>query len=426
MRVASFGSCLSRRIIDELELLNSEIEVISCTMQLKVSDFINTNNTFNKIDLYELAKKSSNSPEVQLNVLQQHKDISGIFRTSKNPDLYPFKTVFEGEKKVDLLLIDNFPELVFRSSVDEDKRRVFIPNVAQGTDIKLDLLDYDPLDKMVNVYNEFLSKLRRSQPNAKIFILNFPVVLSKSTNIRNRGGMFYDTVISKLPLKELNIINLKINKPMAHQMKPNYSHFNNHYYRMFAYRILGYFNDQKIDSRVRSLSTFNNDVFLNKIFSDVKSYPVRIDSYVESYIWKSRKKDEKYHVDMVDNHHEYLLLDFELILEKLNNYQSVSHEGIVEDLVTDKDCRLQESSFLNLNKCVHYLTITKEIKILFNDWQRVHSKLSDKKRINRIILLEKKAFNKDGVFIFSAEFEDKDDFISSFKEYISGLQYTLK
>ncbi len=424
MRVASFGSCLSRRIIDQLELINSNVEVVSCVMQLKITDFMNNKKSLSKIDLYELAKKSSNSLEVQLNILQQHKDIAGVFRSANNSGLYPFKGVFEGSRQVDLVLIDNFPELVFRSSRDKNKRRVFIPNIAKDSSVALELLDYDPIEGMVNDYNQFLSKLRDSQPNAKIFILNFPVSLSKSSNIKNRGNSFYRKVISRLPLEKLSIINLKMNSPMPHQMSPNYSHFNDLYYNIFAYRILGYFNNERFDDSVRSLSTTENAIFIKGIFPNAETYPVRIDSYIESYIWKSKIKDKKYHIKMGNKKPKYLLLDFELMIQKLNNYQSVSHEGILDDLVSDKELRLNECSFLNLNKCTHYLTIIKEVKVLFNDWQKID--LSDAKVINRIILLERKSYNKGDLYVFSAKFKNVSDFSYAFKEYFSGVQYKIK
>jgi len=424
MRIASFGSCLSRRIIDQLEFLNPKIDVVSCVMQLKVIDFIKTDNVFSLNDLNFIAEKSTNSLEARDNIIQQHRDVAGIFRNANKPTLTPFKYVFEGNEQVDVILIDNFPELVFRSSVDKNKRRVFIPGVVETNHELLDLQDYDSLDDMVFSYNAFLSHLRKAQPEAKIFFLSFPVSLSNSNNVKERGITFVEKIMPKLLWDEYNIINFKVNKPQVHQMNPNYSHFINQYYLIFAYRILGYFNTDNINPLIHSLSLPNNDSFLSLSSTNVKSYPIRIDTYVESYIWKSKKQDPDYHIH-VTGEYDYLLLDFYLLTTKINYYQSVSHEGVIEDLVKDQKSRLREATFLNLIKCKHYLSIPKGIKVVFNDWKNTQNKSFDQKLLKRMISFEKNISKMDNVFLFNTEFDNKKDFGYAFKEYLTGVKYWL-
>jgi len=246
IKILNYGSCFAGSVAHCLsEIFRTRYDRISSVQHNRIDNFVKAyvEQSESPVLLADIDFKLK--PSAQLVVDNQLSDVllgkSLPYGLSRDKLLHPVGAVAEG---VDLLLIDNFAELLFRSfkHVESNKRLYFHPDhiigkMSEGFTLPSDRLS---AETSITYYSDLLAWCRRSNPNALAIFLNFPIDMRSKSGLHDRILAF--RTASQTLTRESGFGVVDLCWPVETDFKDPY-HFTWKRYQQYAYIVEGLMRD---------------------------------------------------------------------------------------------------------------------------------------------------------------------------------------
>ncbi|MGR5347214.1 hypothetical protein [Vibrio mediterranei] len=311
MKVITFGSCLSRRIASMM-VAEQRAELISAVMQVKSTAFIDQRSEKHPLTLvtqvHAISAVKADAPDYQVvcnNLSQQAMNVMGTFSSATEQDLISFPQAIEGlhYPDTDLMLIDTFADVLFKSFENQDGERIFANANKMDEDFlkSWKMLDKEPVKEVVSAIESLVAYVREYQPNMRIVLLHFPFGLNPSAPTRARADELKKALTNSDVLADYGVEQMSLPTPSVDDCAPknNYHHFTGQYYRNAA-NLLGnasHCNDAMILGGGSFYRKYR-DVLKGYDIKRLSWYEQRIDSVIERDIWRSKAPVELTMVDI--------------------------------------------------------------------------------------------------------------------------------
>jgi hypothetical protein len=241
-RILNYGSCFSASVAHKLIQLYPGYLRYSSVQHVRIDVF---NDTYLRGKLNPVLKEdlSFSVKELAKSVIDNQCSDSILGRSlpygaDQGLMFHPVKAVEDG---VDVVIFDNFPELLFRVYVNEVKNKSLyfhfdhLVNSEEkgGFDLHKDRIS--PIDSMCE-YIEFFRWVKKFNPNAKAVFLNFPVDFCKKVALKPRMDDFQSASLALWNEEGFGVVNLQ-NLSVDEYTDPY--HFVGDRYRQYAYLVEG-------------------------------------------------------------------------------------------------------------------------------------------------------------------------------------------
>jgi len=238
MKIMTVGSCLSVGVANSLKEMGSYTRV-SSVQHNRIDQFVDT------LILKTLTQTTLKNNELILkseyehtNVIQNQVEDWGLGKSLPEKGdtlLHPSKVILEGQ--VDLLIIDTFPDLYFKTYYAEDKKsrlflnEVYFENIPDNYVFDTQLM---PIQEIIKNYDLLMNFVTSNNPNVKCIIINFPVNLNPKEVLRGRAMELSNSTLSLInkhenlfciPLQGIYKSDLKNRNDIHHFTGKKYSEF---------------------------------------------------------------------------------------------------------------------------------------------------------------------------------------------------------
>ena len=176
MKIATFGSCLSRYTANHyIKLYDGTVisSVYHNRSDAFIGKFIDKN--WKTIPIESLADNLKDSPDVDadnlpINILKnQYEETMGLHRLSKG---IPFLKAIENQE-IDLLIMDNYIDLGAKLVKSNNFDGLFF-KLGDIENNNLEILDYLSPDESVENMNKIIGFFKEKSPKTQIIFINFP------------------------------------------------------------------------------------------------------------------------------------------------------------------------------------------------------------------------------------------------------------
>jgi hypothetical protein len=182
MKIATFGSCLSRYTANAM-LRMFPVELVSCVFHNRSDAFLNNfvRGAYQLPDYNEVAKRLSvdivHRGNVLQSVLNQYPETIGLHNL---PEGIPFMRALQ-EETLDLIILDNYMDItpVLKIPEWDTETSLFLntANVRNADAIFVPGGQQLTINTMIRNWREMLNLMRKMQPTATIVFINFPANL---------------------------------------------------------------------------------------------------------------------------------------------------------------------------------------------------------------------------------------------------------
>ncbi|MGR5448723.1 hypothetical protein ACP3V3_02820 [Vibrio sp. PNB22_3_1] len=377
--VVTFGSCLSRRIA-ALMVREHGYKLESAVMQTKFTQYIahrdDPATVFDEITaldvLAAVREDISDYDVVCNNISQQNPRVMGTFSSAREQDLRAFDPVIKARKfgSDDVLLLDTFADILFRSSKHEKTGQMMFANVKKMQPeftASWKLQPYDSIDSIHKAIRQFCSRVRKEQPEMRIVLMNFPFGLSKSEDVQSRSQDLSERLLGCELLKRFGVEVYDLPAPLEEDCRPlgNYSHYTKTYYRNVIRMLFGQSGASDaaviIGGRVFSESKLKA---INPDLEQIQVVEQRLDTIVERDVWRSklplvlmgleRRLFEPFDL-MALPQNTTIYVEMDVMLNALNRQMSVDQVGWLSRPTKNVDL-MQEKRKLSIAKIAVMLT----------------------------------------------------------------------
>jgi hypothetical protein len=182
MKIATFGSCLSRYTANAM-LRMFPVELVSCVFHNRSDAFLNNyvRGAYQLPDYDEVAKRVIVDPLHRATLLQsvanQYPNTIGLHNL---PEGIPFMRALQ-EEVLDLIILDNYMDItpVLKIPLWDTEKALFLntANLRNAQSLFEPTGKLLPLPTMIRNWRELLGYVRKMQPTATIVFMNFPANL---------------------------------------------------------------------------------------------------------------------------------------------------------------------------------------------------------------------------------------------------------